>query len=94
MYERDIKCLLLFNYRIFIAISEKYYRINSILCSKWTLLNRVRNLQHEPKASVFCEPSTSTETTRAQKAHLALGAHDIFCNTSTAFAFYKSIKWA
>ena len=80
---------------------------NSILCTKgakWAFLNRVWSLQyelkaskHEPKASAFCEPKTSTATTRGQKAHLALGAHHIFCNTSIVFRvfFYKKRSlWA
>ena len=44
--------------------------------------------KHEPKASAFCEPKTSTATTGRQKAHLALGAHYIFCNTSIVFRVF------
>ena len=36
----------------------------------------------------FCEPKTSTATTRGQKAHLALGSHYIFCNTSIVFRVF------
>ena len=44
-----------------------------------------------------CSPSTRTATTRGQKAHLALGAHHIFCNTSIVlrvFFFFKRSLWA
>ena len=44
--------------------------------------------KHKPKASAFCKPKTSTATTRGQKAHLALGAHHIFCNTSIVFRVF------
>ena len=79
---------------------------NSILCTKgakWAFLDRVWSLQyeskaskHEPKAGAFCEPKTSTATTRGQKAHLVLGAHHIFCNTSIALRvfFFKRSLWA
>ena len=54
--------------------------------------------KHEPKAGAFCEPKTSTATTRGQKAHLALGAHHIFCNTSIVLRvfsfFFKRSLWA
>ena len=76
-------------------------RENSILCTKdakWAFLDRVWSLQyeskaskHEPKANAFCEPKTSTATTRGQNAHLALGAHHIFCNTSILFRLFLQI---
>ena len=65
--------------------------IISILCAKgvkWAFLDRVWSLQYESKASAFCKPKTSTATARGQKAHLALGAHHIFCNTSIVFRVF------
>ena len=67
---------------------------NSILCTKgvkWAFLDRVWSLQYESKASKH-EPRTSTAITRGQRAHLALGAHHIFCNTSIVFPFFFNLK--
>ena len=59
---------------------------------KWAFLDRVWSLQYESKASAFCEPKTSTETTRGQEAHLALDAHHIFCNARIVFRVFLIIK--
>ena len=54
----------------------------------WSLQYESKASKHEPKASAFCEPKTSTATTRGQKAHLAFGAHHIFCNISIVFRVF------
>ena len=75
---------------------------NSILCTKgvkcafldrvWSLQYESKASKHEPKASAFCEPKTRTATTRGQRAHLALGAQHIFCNTSIVFRILFHLK--